>query len=182
MVLVILDTVLLMRLTLIDKNRKKRYEGLGFVEALIALMVSGIVGVILMQISVSTLQKLRQLDVQDAIAIHASSSAVILQKIAIQDMGKSENQKDFYNLVEGLCYGINTDDAGINSQQVGNRDTYKDVYLVEEDSEFFRIFCVQKKYANKVIVKIVVGSNKLNGLATTDSDVKDYSYVAVINI
>jgi len=172
-----------MRLTLIDKKIRERYEGLGFVEALIALTVSSAVGVILMQISVSTLQKLRQLDVQDNIAIQASSSAVNLQKIAIQDMAKPEEDKVFYDLVEGSCYGINTDTSiGEGTISEGDRDIYKEKFLVEEDSEFFRIFCVQKKYSDKVIVRIVVGSNKLNGLATTDSDVKDYSYIAVINI
>jgi len=143
-------------------TQEKKYEGLGFVEALIALTVSGIVSVVLMNISISTLRELRQLDVQDAIAQHAVSTSVILQKIAIQDMTRDE--KVFDELNSGSCYGFNLDGSIKEGAPVSeNRSSYSMSSLVEEDSEYFRIFCLKSKDA------------------TTDNDIKDYSYLAIIN-
>ncbi len=48
------------------KKVNKKYEGMGFAEALIALMIAGMVGIVLMRISSSTLRELAQLDMQDS--------------------------------------------------------------------------------------------------------------------
>ncbi len=167
------------------KILKKKYKGLGFVEALIAISVSGVVGIVLMSISASTLQKLHQLDIQDALAANAVSTAVDLQKIAIRDMTLAEEDKVFYNLSNQTCYGFNTD-GQINTNDTYNlssqdRELYKEKSLIEGSSEYFRIFCVRNNLVDKIVVQIFVGSNKVDGQATTDSDVKDYSYLAVIN-
>lgn len=166
------------------KILKKKYKGLGFVESLIAISVSGVVGIVLMSISASTLQKLHQLDIQDALAAHAVSTAVDLQKIAIEDIKLPDQDKQFYegNLTEGNCYGF--DNTGKIDSTIAygldEREAYKNL-LVNPQSEYFRIFCIKSNDNSKVIVEIVTGSNKVDGIATTDSDVKDYSYLAVIN-
>lgn len=158
----------------------KKYEGLGFVEALIALTVSGIVSVVLMNISISTLRELSQLDVQDTIAQHAVSTSVVLQKIAIQDMTRDE--KVFEGLAAGSCYGFNLDGSIRESGPVSDtRSSYSQSSLVEEDSEYFRIFCLKNIDSRKALVEIIVGSNKVAGKVTTDNDIKDYSYLAIIN-
>ena len=172
------------------KILKKKYKGLGFVEALIAISVSGIVGVVLMSISISTLQKLRQLDMQDVLATHAVSTAVDLQKIAMQDMTLANDEKQLStgNLLVGSCYGFTSVGGELrvdsnNAFSVESRSRYMDLLVDpnDEDSEYFRMFCVRINETSKMIVNIVVGSNKVDGLATTDDDVKDYEYIAVIN-
>lgn len=173
------------------KILKKKYKGLGFVEALIAISVSGIVGVVLMGISASTLQKLHQLDIQDALAAHAVSTAVDLQKIAIRDATLPEEDKQFRDLAETSCYGFSTQDSdqidinpvSTKEDLVRNRDSYKTrlVNPNDLDSDYFRIFCISSNDVDKIIVEIIVGSKRVDGQATTDSDVRDYSYLAVIN-
>lgn len=162
---------------------KKKYEGLGFVESLIALTVSGIVGIVLMQITASTLQKLHQLDLQDAIAMHAVSTGVYLQKIATEDMTRDDKVFDDLIGKEGICFGIRGEDSGIDMEKSGvnNRNLFKDSSLVEPDSEYFRYFCVEKIDTEKAILRVIAGSNKAAGLATSDNDTKDYSYLVVIN-
>ncbi len=165
----------------------KKYDSLGFVEALIALMVSSIVGVILMQISASTLRELHQLDIQDAVARYAVSTAVNLQKIATQDMTKANDEKTLSQLAINYCYGFDVTDGSIEVgslyQVDKDRSAYSNKSLVDADLEYFRIFCVRSNPgdAKKIIVEIIVGSNKMDGEVTSDKDVKDYSYYAVIN-
>lgn len=173
------------------KILKKKYKALGFVEALIAISVSGIVGVVLMGISASTLQKLHQLDIQDALAAHAVSTAVDLQKIAIRDATLPKEDKQFSDLAVTSCYGFSTQDSdqidinpvSTKEDLVRNRDSYKTrlVNPNDLDSDYFRIFCISSNDVDKIIVEIIVGSKRVDGQATTDSDVRDYSYLAVIN-
>lgn len=169
---------------------KKQYESLGFVEALIAMMVCGVVSVVLMEISASTLRDLRQLDVQDAIARHAVSTAVHLQEIAIRD--KERDTPILGQLQNFSCYRFNTTVGNIvigspipisSIHNVTVRKSYSTSSLVEADSEYFRIFCVKSDPTDtqKILVEVIVGSNKMAGEATSDHDVKDYSYFAVIN-
>lgn len=163
---------------------EKQYKGLGFVEALIALMVCGVVSVVLMRISASTLRDLYQLDVQDAVARHAVSTAVHLQQIAIKDKtAESPDDTVFGNLIINNCYGFNEqNEVSEDTYQVDIREGYMNESLVEEGSEYFRIFCVKSNPNDKqkVLVQIIVGSNKMYGKATSDRDVKDYSYYAII--
>lgn len=70
---------------------KEKYEALGFVESLIAIMVSGIVVTVLMNISVVAMRDLVKLDVEDAQAYHARSAAVIVQNIANMERLKEES-------------------------------------------------------------------------------------------
>lgn len=163
----------------------KKYDSLGFVEALIALMVSGIVGVVLMQISASTLRELHQLDIQDAVARYAVSTAVQLQKIATQDMTFADGDKVLFNLAPNGCYGFDPQ-GNIKTDtiyDIDNRSSYSGTSFVDPDLEYFRIFCVKSDPtdAKKMLVEIIVGSNKMAGQVTSDNDVKDYSYIAVIN-
>ncbi len=163
---------------------KKQYEGLGFVEALIALMICGVVSVVLMRISASTLRDLYQLDIQDTIARHAVSTAVRLQEIAIQDKtADSPGDTVFGKLASNMCYGFDGQNINTNNTfQVIDRSAYMNESLLEDGSEYFRIFCLRSvsNDKQKVLVEIIVGSNKVDGKVTSDRDIKDYSYFAII--
>ena len=176
----------------IDKNM--RYEGMGFAETLIALMIAGIVGVVLMQISSSTLRELAQLDIQDAIAKHAVSASVDLQRIAIQDMTQPEGSKEFEKLIESWCFNISQDGASIPvipidcpSVRNPNRDAYSKVYIdtnndgtVDQETDYFRIFRVKELDSKRAILEIITGVTDLPGQNTTKNDIKDYTYLVII--
>ncbi len=178
-----------------EKKLRKVYKGLGFVEALIALTVSGVVAVVLMGISAEAIAELRRLDIQDNIAQHAVSTAVLIQDIAIkQAYLNADDENIFYNLQPNRCYGFLTDpDTGEvtldTESNYTSRDTYatSSVILDPDDSdnpEFFRVMCVAHNPSeadkSKILVKIITGSNRVEGRVTNNRDVKDYEHFAII--
>ena len=179
----------------------KKYKGLGFAEALIAMMIVGIVGIVLMQIASNTLRELAQLDIEDALAKHAVSTAVDLQRIAIEDMSKEEKDKKFEELIASPvnCYGINRDGTGFDtlfncpSKDNGNggndRQGYTRIYEDkngngtlddDEQTQYFRIINVKDIDGRRAVVEIITGVADMKGLNTTNKDIKDYRYLAVI--
>jgi len=120
---------------------RKTYKGFGFAESLIALVVVGIVGIILIQIASGTLRELILLDIEDTLARYAVSTAVDLQRIAIEDMKKEEEDKAFEMLSqnETICFGLNRDGTGflltpkncpseVNNNGKDYRNDYSSVY------------------------------------------------------
>ena len=171
------------------KILKKIYKGVGFVEALIALTVSGIVAIVLMSISAEAIQELRKLDLQDAIAQHAVSTAVHIQNLAIEQATGNPEGNVFLTLQMNRCYTFDINDGSLNTSgfldsNSMTRSQYENA-LIEPDSEFFRIMCVQHPVegdGRKILVKIIVGSNRVDGKVTSDRDVKDYEHFAIINL
>ena len=182
-----------------NKDLNKKYNGLGFAEALIAMMIVGIVGIVLMQIASNTLRELAQLDIEDAIAKHAVSTAVDLQRIAIEDMSREGDEKKF-DLIQGNCYGINRDGTEFDSRLFdcpsetnnngeGDRQDYTRIYEDEngngtldddEQTQYFRIIKVKEINERRAVVEIITGVANMKGLNTTNKDIKDYRYLAVI--
>ena len=170
----------------------KKYKGIGFVEALIALVVSGVVAIVLMSISAEAIGELRRLDVQDAIAQHAVSTAVHVQNLAIEQAVGNPDGNIFLDLQNNRCYTFDPDDGSLDTGGipfVGSDRTDFFGSLVsndEPDSDYFRVMCVEHFTAagdgKKMLVKIIVGSTRLDGRATTKTDVKDYEHFAIINL
>ncbi len=165
------------------KTLTNKYEGMGFAEALIALMVAGLVAIVLMRISSSTLRELAQLDIQDAIAQQAVSASVDLQRIAIADMTKEEAEKEFSDLIPDqnpeptYCYGISEDgERIIKTFTCGDRDSY----TVIPNSDYFRIFRVKSTTPQKAVIEIITGVVDMAGVNTSSTDIKDYSYLVTI--
>ena len=185
-----------------NKDLNKKYEGLGFAEALIAMMIVGIVGIVLMQIASNTLRELAQLDIEDALAKHAVSTAVDLQRIAIEDMSREEDEKEFKKLIfnPANCYGISSDGTKFDSRLFvcpsesnnngeGYRQNYTRIYEDkngngtlddDEQTQYFRIINVKEINGRRAIVEIITGVANMKGLNTTNKDIKDYRYLAVI--
>jgi hypothetical protein len=177
----------------------KKYKGLGFAEALIAMMIVGIVGIVLMQIATNTLRELAQLDIEDALAKHAVSTAVDLQRIAIEDMTKVEDEKEFYGILQNSCYGIDRNGVEFldtfdcpsedNGNRGENRQGYTRIYEDKNDNgvldddeqtQYFRIINVKEINERRAVVEIITGVANMKGLNTTNKDIKDYRYLAVI--
>lgn len=181
---------------------KKKYKGMGFAEALIALMIVGIVGIVLMQIASNTLRELVLLDTEDTLARYAISTSVDLQKIAIEDMGVED--KKFKILEAGAnstsCFGINPEGSNFitpmvdcpseeNNNGEGLRDDYSRIYenkngdeFFDEDekTQYFRIINVKNITDKRAVIEIITGVANMKGLNTTNKDVKDYRYLVVI--
>lgn len=166
------------------KKLNNKYEAMGFAEALIALMIAGMVGIVLMKISASTLRELAQLDIQDSIAQHAVSAGVDLQRIAIADMER--DTKEFFEIdgFENKCFQISQDGTQILGPYI-ECDSFTRSDLIRilengEETDYFRIFRVVQNDGKKAILEIRTGSYKLAGISTTSRDIKDYYYLVVI--
>ncbi|NTV79311.1 MAG: hypothetical protein HGA25_09330, partial [Clostridiales bacterium] len=62
-----------------------KYEGMGFVEALIAIMVVGASSVVLMQIATRTLQDIIQNETIDTMTQYAVEGSTMVQNVAMQE-------------------------------------------------------------------------------------------------
>ena len=74
-----------------NKNNKNKYEALGFVEALVAIMVVGISSVVLMQIAVNTMQNTIQNEIIDNMTQYAVEGAELAQDIANRESTTGDN-------------------------------------------------------------------------------------------
>lgn len=181
---------------------KSKYEGMGFVEALIAIMVVGASSVVLMQIATKTLQDIIQNESIDTMTQYAVEGATMIQNVAMQEKLTGENV--FPNPISNVnnCYVVDKDtdeqyiirrtEQGDVTYDLVNRDMYRTEAVIQEGAEspYFRIFCIESydltdTYA---IVKVVVGQSEItpvtsNGESITKGySVKDYTYFTVVNL
>lgn len=179
-----------------------KYEGMGFVEALIAIMVVGASSVVLMQIATRTLQDMIQNETIDTMTQYAVEGATMVQNVAMRE--KLTGEDVFPNPLGNTnnCYVIDKDtddqylirrnEQGNITYDLSDRNTYKTEALVQEDAEnlYFRVFCIEN-YAitdGYAIVKVVVGQTTVNQAIvdgesiTKGYSVKDYTYFTVVNL
>lgn len=181
-----------------NKKMKKQYDGMGFVEALIAIMVVGASSVVLMQIATNTLKEMMQNEVIDTMTQYAVEGATMAQNIAMQE--KTTGVDVFPPYSAGYCHVIDKDNDGLyhfrkngadyvmyNLADSSERDRYRAEALVQEDDdeEFFRIFCIEEYNTGDAyaIVKVIVGQSKSgDGTITSGNKVKDYTYLTVVTL
>lgn len=183
------------------KRSTKKYEALGFIEALIAIMVVGASSVVLMQIASNTLQNLVQNEVLDTLTQYAVESAEVVQDIANKESLTGTNV--FPPVTVDGCYVINSatnefvkDEAtGIfDSYDLSERDEYKDIDVYDNGTaditgdDFFRLVCIDGIPAavdpdpSHVVTKVVVGQVYSDGEISKGNTVKDYTYFTVIKL
>lgn len=175
---------------------RKKYKSLGFVESLIAIMVSGIVATVLINIATAAMRDLVKLDVEDAQAQYARSAAVIVQNIANRERLQEDGNNIFDTLGENLCYPLNRDESGeynIDPTTVlSDRNAYISEAIVndgvsDDEGDYFRVVCIVSRRpgdppTNKLLIKVIIGFNRVSGLLSTSNDIKDYQYFAIINL
>jgi len=183
---------------------KSKYEGMGFVEALIAIMVVGASSVVLMQIAAHTLQDMIQNETIDTMTQYAVEGATMVQNVAMQEKLTGENV--FPDPIGNANYCYVIDKEGGNQYSVRKnadgfikytydpilRGDYKEEALVAEDEAnlYFRIFCIENYNLTDSysIVKIIVGQSTINQVIsdgksiTKGYSVKDYTYFTVVNL
>ena len=177
-------------------NRKsKNYDAAGFVEALIAIMITGVSSVVLMQLAVNTVQNMIQNEVIDTMTQYAVEGSTMVQSIALQQ--KLTGESLFPN-VGGQCYLVNQDDTGkyyfvkeneggeiFKSYTLAQRDVYKEDAVISTDDKYFRIFCISSNYQTAdsyAVVQIVVGQTNSDGKITKGNNVADYTYYTVADL
>lgn len=173
-------------------SSKKKYEGMGFVEALIAIMVVGASSVVLMQIAAQTLQEMMQNEVIDTMTQYAVEGGVMAQDLATQER---ISEVDVFPDVEG-CYVMDVEDGvysfrkNLSGEYISydlarDRDTYKVETEIPTDDNFFRLSCINSYVGESrfAIIKIIVGQSKIgDGSMTQKNMVKDYSYFTVATL
>ncbi|HOT60936.1 MAG TPA: hypothetical protein PKW94_01385 [Candidatus Dojkabacteria bacterium] len=171
------------------KQIERKYEALGFVEALIAIMVVGASSVILMQIAVNTMQGVIQNEKIDTMTQIALEGAETVKEIAKQEKVTGE---DLFPNIAG-CY-VPLSEAGVFTFKKGldgnflyleadaNRGEYVSNAAINE--EFFRIYCFESYSVGDRYVSgnIIVGELNSEGTITKGNNVKDYSYFTVVNL
>lgn len=186
----------------------EKYEALGFVEALIAIMVAGIACSVLMEIAASTMQGLMRAETSEKLVLYARSGAVIAQEIATNEVEFTEDNKTFKQVDAGKCYRllsveqyineINPEYDTSNDSVVGYlvdtinslpldsitslTDEGREAAKLEEDDQFFRWMCVDTKNedAGIVTLKFVTGVINAEGKNTSNTDTKDYVYISIV--
>lgn len=184
------------------KNIRKteKYDALGFVEALISIMVVGTSAIVLMQIAVNTMQKMIQNERIDQMTQYAVEGAVMLQDIANRD---SEEGGNLMPQMQGVkrCFIVTKNANGTyefvkESQDIflsyvltDDRNTYKQTAVVIDDegeeTEFFRIVCLDfpsESDSTFMIGQIVVGQRTSDGTISKGNVVADYSYYTSIKL
>jgi len=171
---------------------------MGFVEALIAIMITGIASVVLMGISANTLKSMVNTEIQDRMAQIGRSGAVIAQGVADLESEKDQEDRFFFeDGIEGFCFKFNYEEGegySFNSNNKLAPDT-RTAYLtslVEEEGDeqpyYFRVMCVEDILVGtttsrpRALIKIITGYTKTTGSYTSTRDIKDYEYLAVINL
>jgi len=180
---------------MINTSETTKYEGMGFVEALIAIMVVGISSVVLMQMAVGTMQGMIQNEVIDKMTQYAVEGSTMVQNIAVQERQTGEN---LFPDAGGECYLIQKVEGQYQFEKEGGGSELFKTYelsndvvkrtaygVIDEEGEYFRIFCISDDYtspAKYAIVKVIVGQTNSSGTITKGNNVKDYSYFTVVNL
>lgn len=173
---------------------------MGFVEALIAIMVSGMSAVILMQIAANTMQDMIQNERIDQATQYAVEGAVMAQAIATKD---KEVGGGLFPKLSGVdrCFAMekrNNGDYGFVQDENGSfksyvpetdRNLYKEQAVVYDEkgekTEYFRILCInyppQESYSF-LIGRVIVGQSTSTGEISKGAQVKDYSYYTSIKL
>lgn len=179
-----------------SKHKGKKYEGMGFVEALIAIMIVGISSVVLMQMSVNVMQSMIQNEVIDVMTQYAVEGSTMIQNIATQQKQSGSNM---FPTSGGSCYLIQkNDDTGqyqFKKEENGSdlprpyslddRESYKEDGIIDADGKYFRIFCISDDYSNPdpyAVVEVIVGQTNSDGKVTKGNNVKDYTYFTVVSL
>lgn len=180
--------------------KRKKYKAMGFVEALIAIMVSGMSAVILMQIAANTMQNMIQNERIDQATQYAVEGAVIAQAIASKD---KEVGGGLFPKLSGVdrCFAMEKksngdysfvqDENGAFKSYVpeSDRNLYKEQAVVYDEkgekTEYFRILCInyppQENYSF-LIGRVIVGQSTSSGTVSKGAQVKDYSYYTSIKL
>lgn len=177
---------------MIIKKMNRKYEGMGFVEALIAIMVVGAASVVLMDIAVRTMQDVIQNETIDTMTQLAVEGAEMAQEIAKKEIDQGDdsifpNTLGCYKLINssdgGYQFARNSDEGPlVMCTNSGDRDCYKSFYISDENQNYFRTLCVEENNGGYVVSHVIVGLTVGDGDITKGNLVSDYKYLTIIDL
>lgn len=176
------------------RGKEKSYEAMGFVEALIAIMIAGIASIVLMNIAASALKEAVQNERIDRMTEYAVEGGNIVRS-AVQ------NSPPAFTELE-RCYIPVTDESGgytfhkssgeywhaspqdIIDNVITREAISPNLPKIGDNSDFFRIACIRQNAtpARYLIVRIGIAHIPSRGNITNDKEIKDYFYTTTINL
>jgi len=185
-------------------TKNKKYEALGFVESMIAIMVLGMSSIVLMQIAVNVMQDILQNEAIDELTQYAIEGAEIIQDIANRNnavggglfplsaeyIADPQGKNCFiFELEGGELVLAKNDDGDWIKYTSEERDVYKDTAILDDDDELFRIICFDKSMGGVaagepafVSTAIIVGQRVADGEITKGNLAKDYIYRTIVRL
>lgn len=187
-------------------NKKNKYNALGFVEALISIIIVGVSSVVLMRIAASALIDAVQNDKIDKATQYAVEGGNAVREL--YESGGFPNIEKYLispddcfvltgaywggRIHSGICHhGMHiplvckdpTVNHNVNNRRRCSGDTYSSTckHSFHPQYPFFRVACM-KKEKDYIRVKIVVGELNYDGKVTKSTNIKDYVYETTIPI
>ena len=185
-------------------NKERIYKGLGFIEALLAILVTGMASVALMDIAARTMTDTIRNEMTDTMTQYAIEGAEIVQVIADKERLTG---RDFFPdgaLQANRCFLMEEDVEEPSFQKDEEslfleyayleREDFKELAKLESDDQYFRIFCRTEDIdvsGKLVIGKIVVGL--VNRSTTVENyqlvyepggitNIKDYEHYTIVKL
>lgn len=176
------------------------YKGLGFVEALLAILVTGMASVALMDIASRTMTDTIRNEMTDTMTQYAVEGVEMVQIIADEQRLTGGDLFPDPLLSSNTCFLMNEDvedpyfvkeEDVFKTYTYLERETFKELAKLEADDQYFRIFCIQEGDAQLVVGKIVVGlvnrtstveNNSLVFKTGGITNVSDYEHYTVIKL
>jgi hypothetical protein len=175
-------------------SKAKIYKSLGFVEALIAILVAGVASVVLLGIAVSTVEQVVQNELSDKLTEIAVEGGVMVKKIAENNNNSTEVLFPPITGNTGKCFALNTDvnnpafvkdgDVFVNAcnYEAQGKDQCTDT--ASSDPTIFRVYCVTADSditTGTTVGKIITGLAACKEASTSGKcNVEDYSYFTVV--
>ena len=175
----------------------KKYRGVGFVEALIAIAVAGIASIVLMSIAINTTNQVLRNDIESDLTEKAIEASAMVKKIANSHNATTEDPL-FPPITgnEGSCFAIDgsTNDPSFPTSAGGfdvacrydSGDRESCQLATSEDPEIFRVFCI---LPDSVVSSGLVVGKVVTGLTECDEgdeggkcDVNDYEYYLGVKV
>ncbi|MCD4811639.1 hypothetical protein K8R14_03485 [bacterium] len=186
----------------------KRIKALGFVEVMIAIVVVGIVSAVFLTISARAMKALVQTERLEYMSRIATDGANIAQEVANQQKAALTGEGPYFpseaidvgrcfipfreESGENVFYYFLREEGGMEGQFIsilnGDDTETRDLFIengADTHEDYFLVMCIQSmdatgtRWAN---VEFRVGDVKLAGVRTTDSDLKDFKYYAIIDL
>jgi hypothetical protein len=184
--------------------KKKLYKGLGFVEALVAILVTGVASVALMSIASKTMTDTIRNEITDTMTQYAVEGAEMVQIIADKERLTGEDLFPGDAVQANSCYLMNNDvndpsfvkdeDGVFQSYSYLEREEFKELAKLSSDDKYFRIFCRTgdidvsgKLVVGEIVVGLVsrsatVDDGQLVYPETGTANISDYEHYTIIKL
>ncbi|MCD4756227.1 hypothetical protein K8R20_01255 [bacterium] len=186
----------------------KRIKALGFVEVMIAIVVVGVVSAVFLTIAGKAMKSLIQTERMEYMSRIATDGANIAQEVANQQKATLSGGGIYFPteaIDVGRCfiplreqdgadvsYYFLREEGGMEGQFLsipkGNDAETRELFVengADAYEDYFLVMCIDSMDATGTMwanVEFRVGDVKLAGLRTTDSDLKDFKYYAIIDL